>query len=83
MLNRIRAWWVNLIVRAGEKERDRLLAEGQRLKAEVLKANGGKPLRITAATRRKLDELSKSLDPEWVKQHSLFVDAEVVEDEAE
>lgn len=83
MLNRIRAWWVNLIVRAGEKERDRLLAEGQRLKAEVLKANGGQPLRITAATRRKLDELSKNLDPEWVKQYSLFVDAEDVEDEAE
>ena len=50
---------------------------------EWREANGDTPIRITRSQRRELDEAFKDLDPEWVKQHTLFPDAEVVDDDDE
>lgn len=70
-----------LRVWALKRERDRLIAEGQRFKAEWRAAYGDTPFCISVSDRRRLDELAKNLDPEWVKQYSVFNDAEVVEDD--
>jgi hypothetical protein len=81
MLRWLRARWQAMVQRAYEKEIEQLITEGQRLKAEWRAAHGDKPFRITVSDRRRLDELAKNLPPGWVKRHTLFADAEVIEDD--
>ncbi len=81
MFHGLTAWLSRVKLWALEKERDRLIAEGQRFKAEWRAAHGNKPFRISVSDRRRLDELAKNLDPEWIKRYSIFTDAEVVEDD--
>jgi hypothetical protein len=81
MLRWLRARWQAMVQQAYEQELERLKAEGQRFKAEWRAAHGDEPFRITVSDRRRLDELAKNLSPEWVKRHSIFTDAEVVEDD--
>jgi hypothetical protein len=81
MLRWLRARWRATVQQACEKEIERLITEGQRLKAEWRAAHGDEPFCITASDRRRLDELAKNLPPEWVKRHTLLADPEVVEDD--
>jgi hypothetical protein len=69
---RLQAW----ARRVQEKEIERLLEEGRRLKAQVLESNGGAPIRLTAEERRRLDKLRERLDPEILKKIDLLADAE-------
>jgi len=59
-----------------QKEIDRLHAEALRLKAEVLKSNGGKPIILTPEEQQRLDELKKGIDPEVLKRINVLSDAE-------
>jgi len=59
-----------------QKEIDRLHAEALRLKAEVLKSNGGKPIILTPKEQQRLDELKKGIDPEVLKRIDVLSDAE-------
>ena len=65
--------WVS---RVQQKEIERLLAEGRRLKAQVLERNGGAPIRLTAEQRDRLDSMRKKIDPEILKKIDLLADAE-------
>jgi hypothetical protein len=79
MFDWLTAWYWRLKFWALQRDRDRLIAGGQRFRADWRAANGDSPFRITTADRRRLDELAQNLDPEWVEQHSIFADAEIVE----
>ena len=57
-----------------QKEIDRLHAEALRLKAEVLKSNGGKPIILTPEEQQRLDELKKGIDPEVLKRIGVLTD---------
>ncbi len=46
------------------------------MKAEVLKKNGGKPIRLSPEEHQRLNELRKNIDPEVLKRIELFDDAE-------
>ncbi len=59
-----------------QKEIDRLHAEALRLKAEVLKSNGGKPIVLSPEERQRLNELKKGIDPEVLKRIDVLSDAE-------
>ena len=59
-----------------KREIERLHAEGLRLKAELLKINGGQPIRLTPEERQRLNELRKNIDPERLKQINVLLDAE-------
>jgi hypothetical protein len=61
---------------AGEKEIQRLLRERERLRTALIKANGGKPIRLTAVQQASLDALRKKLDPELAKKYDLLADYE-------
>ena len=60
--------FVDWAVRVQQKEIDRLHAEAVRLKAEVLKSNGGKPIVLTTEEQQRLNELKKGIDPEVLKR---------------
>jgi hypothetical protein len=62
--------------RVQQKEIDRLHAEAVRLKAEVLKSNGGKPIVLSPEEHQRLNELKKGIDPEVLKQIEVLTDAE-------
>jgi hypothetical protein len=65
-----------LLEQAGEKEIQRLLRERERLRTALIKANGGKPIRLTAEQRARLDASRKKLDPELAKKYDLLADYE-------
>jgi hypothetical protein len=69
---RLQAW----VQRVQEKEIERRLEATHLLKALVLASNGGKPIRLTADERRRLDGLRKNIDPEVLKRIDLLADAE-------
>jgi hypothetical protein len=62
--------------RVQQKEIDRLHAEAVRLKAEVLKSNGGKPIVLSPEEHQRLNELKKGIDPEVLKRIEVLTDAE-------
>jgi hypothetical protein len=62
--------------RVQQKEIDRLHAEAVRLKAEVLKQNGGQPIVLSLEEHQRLNELKKGIDPEVLKQIEVLTDAE-------
>jgi hypothetical protein len=59
-----------------KREIERLHAEALRLKAEVLKMNGGQPIQLTPEERRLLNEASQGIDPQVLKRISVLSDAE-------
>ena len=66
----------NWVSRVQQSEIERLHAEGVRLKAEVLKNNGGKPIRLSPEEHQRLNELRKKIDPDVLAQIELLDDAE-------
>ena len=68
--------WQKLAQRVLEKEIERLLQEREQLRAELFKANGGKPIRLPPEERAKLNALRAKLDPEFVRKHNLIDDFE-------
>ncbi len=67
---------VDWAVRVQQREIDRRHAEAVRLKAEVLKSNGGKPIRLTPEEHQRLNELREKIDPEVLKRIDVLADAE-------
>ncbi len=47
-----------------------------KLKAEVLKSNGGQPIRLSPEEHQRLNALRKKIDPEVLKRIDLLADAE-------
>jgi hypothetical protein len=72
----LKARFRKLLEQADEKEIQRLLRERERLRTALIKANGGKPNRLTAEQRARLDALRKKLDPELAKKYDLLADYE-------
>jgi hypothetical protein len=68
--------FVDWAVRVQQKEIDRLHAEAVRLKAEVLKSNGGKPIILTPEEQQRLDELKKGIDPDVLKRIDVITNDE-------
>ena len=66
----------NWIDRQLQREIDRRHAKLVRLKAEVLKSNGGQPIRLSPEEHQRLNELRKKIDPEVLKRIDLLADAE-------
>ena len=62
--------------REQQREIERLHAELVRLKAEVLKNNGGQPIRLSPEAHQRLNELRKKIDPKVLKRIDLLADAE-------
>lgn len=69
---RLQAW----AGRVQQREIERLLAEQQRLKAELLEANDGEPIRLTPEEQQRFDELRKRIDPEVLARIDVLTDAE-------
>ena len=67
---------VDWAVRVQQREIDRRHAIAVRLKAEVLKHNGGKPIVLTPEEHERLNELRKNIDPEVLKRIDVLADAE-------
>ncbi len=59
-----------------KREIERLHQEALRLKGEVLKNNGGRPIHLPPETHQRLNELRKNIDPEVLKRIDLLSDAE-------
>ncbi len=69
---RLQAW----AGRVQQREIERLLAEQQRLKAELLEANDCEPIRLTPEEQQRFDELRKRIDPEVLARIDVLMDAE-------
>lgn len=62
--------------REQQREIERLHAKLVKLKAEVLKSNGGQPIRLSPEEHQRLNALRKKIDPEVLKRIDLLADAE-------
>lgn len=67
---------VNWADRVQQKEIDRLHAKAVRLKAEVLKQNGGPPIILSPEEHNQLNEQRKKIDPDVLKRIDVLTDAE-------
>ena len=67
------AWLRKQISAAGERKLQALLAESQRLSAELVECDGEIP-ELTPEQRERLSASARELDPDFLKQHSLFGD---------
>ncbi len=67
---------VDWAVRVQQKEIDRLHAEAVRLKAKVLKNNGGKPIVLSPEEQQRLNELKKGIDSEVLKRIDVLTNDE-------
>ncbi|MGB6044594.1 MAG: hypothetical protein WBF93_15650 [Pirellulales bacterium] len=76
MIRWIKQRLVDWVGRVQQREIDRLYAEGMRLKAELLKQSGGKPIVLSPEEHERLNETTKKIDPEILKRIDLLVDAE-------
>ena len=76
MIKWLKQQLVDWASRVQQSEIERLHAEGVRLKAEVLKNNGGKPIRLSPEEHQRLNELRKKIDPDMLAQIELLDDAE-------
>jgi len=65
---RLAAW----AERHQRREIERLQDEGRRLKEAILKLTGGSPIPLSPEQRRLLMEKAKGIDPQVLKQISLF-----------
>ena len=69
---RLSAW----VDRQYQREIDRLYAELVRLKAEVLRDNGGQPIQLSPEQYQRLNRLRQEIDPEALRRIDLLADAE-------
>ena len=76
MIGWLKQQLVNWVIRVQQSEIERLHAEGVRLKAELLKKNGGKPIRLSPEEHQRLNKLRKKIDPDILAQIELLDDAE-------
>ncbi len=67
------AWLRKQITAAAERKLEALLAERQRLSAELVDRDGELP-DLTEEQRERLSALARELDPDVLRQHSLFSD---------
>ncbi len=72
MFKRLKTWLVVWAERYQQREIERLHEEGCRLKEELMELNGGEPIRFSPEQRRLLAEKAKGIDPEVLKQISVF-----------
>ncbi len=72
MFKRLKRWLVVWAERYQQREIERLHEECCRLKEEVMKLNGGEPIPLSPEQRRLLAEKAKGIDPEVLKQISVF-----------
>jgi len=61
---RLTAW----ALRQQQREVDRMHAKLVKLKADVLKSNGGEPIRLTPEEHQRLNERRRTIDPETLKR---------------
>jgi len=76
MIGWLKQRFVEWVGRTQQREIDRQHAEAVRLKAEVLKHNGGKPIVLSPEEHERLNELRKKIDPEVLKRIDVLADAE-------
>ena len=76
MIGRLKQRLFEWAGRKQQQEIERLHAEVMRLKAEVLKSNGGKPIRLSPEHHEQLNELRKKIDPEVLNRIDLLADAQ-------
>ena len=72
MFKRLKAWLLDWAERCQQREIERLHAESCRLKEELMELNGGEPIRLSPEQRRQLAEKAKGIDPEVLKQITVF-----------
>ena len=72
MFKRLKAWLIAWAERHQQREARRLQEECRRLKEEVRTLNGGEPIPLSPEQRRLLVEKAKGIDPEVLKQISVF-----------
>ena len=65
--------WVD---RQCQREIERLYGELVQLKAEVLRSNGGEPIRLSPEQHQRLNKLRQKIDPEALRRIDLLADAE-------
>jgi len=75
MFQWLKQWLFDWAGRDQLREIQRLHAELVRLKAEVLKNNGGQSIRLSPEAHQRLNKLRKKLDPEVLKRIDLLADA--------
>jgi hypothetical protein len=76
MLKWFRTWLQEWASRVQQKEIEKLLEQGRRLKAQVHESNGGAPIQLTAEERLRLDAMRKEIDPEILKKIDLLAEGE-------
>jgi len=72
MFKRLKTWLVVWAERYQQREIERLQEECCRLKEEVIKFNDGEPIPLSPEQRRLLAGKAKGIDPEVLKQISVF-----------
>ena len=72
MFQRLKTWLVAWGERYQQPEIERLHAKCCHLKGELMKLNGGEPIRLSPEQRRLLAEKAKGIDPEVLKQICVF-----------
>jgi len=72
MFKRLRTWLVVWAEPYQQREIERLHEECCRLKEKLMKLNGGEPIPLSPKQRRLLAEKAKGIDPEVLKQISVF-----------
>ena len=72
MFKRLKTWLVDWAERYQQREIERLHAERFRLKEELMELNDGEPIRLSPERRRRLAGESKGIDPEVLKQITVF-----------
>jgi hypothetical protein len=72
MFKRLKRCLVAWAERYQQREIERLHEECCRLKEELMELNGGEPIRLSPEQRRLLAEKAKGIDPEVLKQITVF-----------
>ena len=72
MFTWLKRWLVAWAERHQQREIERLHEEGCRLKEEVLRLTGGERIRLAPEERRLLTKKAEGIDPQILKQISLF-----------
>ncbi len=72
MFKRLKKWLVAKVEYYQQQEFERFKKENSRLKEELMALNGGEPIRLSPEERRLLAQKAKGIDPEIVKQISVF-----------
>jgi hypothetical protein len=72
MFKRLKRWLVAWVERCQQREIERLHEERCRPNEELMELSGGEPICLSPEQRRLLAEKAKGIDPEVLKQITLF-----------